>query len=111
MLSAVTKWIVFVWSKFKVENYPALCKSATLEPLIIDIIIDTILYGRFIADIAETNIDKIMYVPCNSCNKEFNDLSEGVRYSSSIRGLLWFCSDDCCKNYLNRPGKGKIDKH
>ena len=65
----------------------------------------------FIADIAETNIDKIMYVPCNSCNKEFNDLSEGVRYSSSIRGLLWFCSDDCCKNYLNRPGKGKIDKH
>ena len=44
---------------------------------------------------------KNMYVLCDSCNKEFNDLAEGVRYSSSIKGLLWFCSDDCCKNYLN----------
>ncbi len=65
----------------------------------------------FIAYIAQTYIDKIMYVPCNSCNKEFNDLSEGVRYSSSIMGLLWFCSDDCCKNYLNGLGNGKIAKH
>ena len=46
-----------------------------------------------------------MYVPCNSCNKEFNDLVEGVRYSSSIKGLLFFCSDDCCKNCLNNPDK------
>ena len=45
-----------------------------------------------------------MYIRCNSCNKEFNDLTEGVRYSSFIKGVLWFCSDDCCKNYLNRPG-------
>jgi hypothetical protein len=45
-----------------------------------------------------------MYIHCNSCNKEFNDLTEGVRYSSSIKGLLWFCSDDCCKDYLNTPG-------
>ena len=45
-----------------------------------------------------------MYIHCNSCNKEFNDLVQGVRYSSSVKGLLWYCSDDCCKNYLNRPG-------
>ena len=44
-----------------------------------------------------------MYINCASCNKEFNDLAEGVRYSSLITGVLWFCSDNCCKNYLNRP--------
>jgi len=46
-----------------------------------------------------------MYILCNSCGKEFNDLVEGVRYSSSTKGVLFFCSDDCCKNYLNRAGK------
>ena len=46
-----------------------------------------------------------MYVLCKSCGKEFNDLVKGVRYSSSIKGVLLFCSDDCCKNYLNRLGK------
>jgi YHS domain-containing protein len=46
-----------------------------------------------------------MYILCNSCGKEFNDLVEGVRYSSSAKGVLFFCSDDCCKNYLNRPSK------
>ena len=45
-----------------------------------------------------------MFINCTSCNKLFNDLVEGVRYSSSIKGLLCFCSDDCCKNYLNMPG-------
>ena len=46
-----------------------------------------------------------MYVLCNSCGKEFNDLVEGVRYSSSMKGVLLFCSDDCCKNYLNTTAK------
>ena len=46
-----------------------------------------------------------MYVLCKSCGKEFNDLVEGVRYSSTVKGILLFCSDDCCKNYLNRPSK------
>ena len=42
-----------------------------------------------------------MYVSCKSCGKEFNDLVDGVRYSSTAKGVLLFCSDDCCKNYLN----------
>ena len=46
-----------------------------------------------------------MYILCNSCGKEFNDLVEGVRYSSFTKGVLFFCSDGCCKNYLNRAGK------
>jgi hypothetical protein len=41
-----------------------------------------------------------MYVSCKSCGKEFNNLLEGVRYSSIVMGSLLFCSDDCCKNYL-----------
>ncbi len=41
---------------------------------------------------------------CNACGKEYDELLKGVRYSSSIKGLLFFCSDDCCKNYLDRPG-------
>jgi hypothetical protein len=45
-----------------------------------------------------------MYVSCKSCGKEFNDLIDGVRYSSTVKGILLFCSDDCCKNYLNKPG-------
>jgi hypothetical protein len=36
-----------------------------------------------------------------SCGKEFNDLVDGIRYSSAVNGVLLFCSDDCCKNYLN----------
>src|SRR5215208_4019118 len=38
---------------------------------------------------------------CKSCGKEFQNLSEGVLYSSFARGVLEFCSDDCSKNYLN----------
>ena len=41
---------------------------------------------------------------CNTCGKEFDERIEGVRYSSSIKGLLFFCSDDCYNNYLDRPG-------
>ena len=46
-----------------------------------------------------------MFVFCNSCGKEYNDLVEGVRYSSAAKGILLFCSDHCCKNYLNKPVK------
>lgn len=43
---------------------------------------------------------KEMYVSCKLCGKEFNDLLEGVRYSSVNMGILVFCSDNCCKEYL-----------
>ena len=42
-----------------------------------------------------------MHVSCKSCGKEFNELTEGIRYSSMARGVVLFCSDDCCKDYLN----------
>jgi hypothetical protein len=38
---------------------------------------------------------------CKSCGKEFQSFNEGVLYSSSARGILDFCSDECSKNYLN----------
>jgi hypothetical protein len=46
-----------------------------------------------------------MYVSCKSCGKEFNNLLEGVRYSSVVMGNLLFCSDSCCKNYLVKAAK------
>ena len=46
-----------------------------------------------------------MYVPCKSCSKMFNNLSEGVQYSGVKVGFLAFCSDNCCKNYLNSSVK------
>ena len=46
-----------------------------------------------------------MYVSCKSCGKEFNDLAEGARYSSVSIGNLLFCSDNCCKTYLNAAVK------
>jgi hypothetical protein len=38
---------------------------------------------------------------CKSCDKEFQNLTKGVLYSSSTIGVLEFCSDACCKDYLN----------
>jgi hypothetical protein len=46
-----------------------------------------------------------MHVVCNSCGKEFIDLIGGVRYSSTVKGIILFCSDDCCKNYLDKALK------
>ena len=46
-----------------------------------------------------------MHVSCNLCGKEFNDLVGGVRYSSIVKGIILFCSDDCCKNYLDKAVK------
>ncbi|MFB5600945.1 MAG: hypothetical protein ACE5SW_12055 [Nitrososphaeraceae archaeon] len=37
-----------------------------------------------------------------SCNKEFNNLVDGVKYSSSVMGTLSFCSDTCCNAYLTK---------
>ncbi len=43
---------------------------------------------------------------CNTCGKEFDERVEGVRYSSSNKGvILFFCSDECCKKYLNRSSE------
>lgn len=38
---------------------------------------------------------------CKSCGKEFQSFREGVTYSSTDIGILDFCSDLCCKKYLN----------
>jgi hypothetical protein len=33
--------------------------------------------------------------------KNLNELTEGIRYSSTDMGVILFCLDDCCKDYLN----------
>ena len=43
-----------------------------------------------------------MYSNCISCKKEFNNLVEGVKYSSSVMGIISFYSDNCCKAYINK---------
>jgi len=43
-----------------------------------------------------------MHIICNACGNEFNDLIKEVKYSSTVSGLMLFCSDACCKNYLNK---------
>ena len=43
---------------------------------------------------------------CNTCGKDFDERVGGVRYSSSTKGVIsFFCSDECCKNYLNRSSE------
>jgi hypothetical protein len=44
---------------------------------------------------------------CKSCGKEFQSFNEGVIYSSVVSGILDFCSDICCRNYLNAATKNK----
>lgn len=44
---------------------------------------------------------KTMYRLCKSCGKEFQDFVTGVTYSSAAKGLFVFCSDKCCKDYLD----------
>ena len=53
----------------------------------------------------EIIMKKKLYTFCNSCGKEFNDLVDGVRYSSIVKGIMLFCSDSCCKNYLDKSKK------
>ena len=48
---------------------------------------------------------KKMIKVCKSCRKDFQNLTKGVLYSSSARGVLEFCSDDRTKNYLNSVRK------
>ena len=52
-----------------------------------------------------------MHVSCKSCGKEFNELTEGIRYSSVANGVMLFCSDDCCKDYLNVKKKWDSQKY
>ena len=47
---------------------------------------------------------------CNTCGKDFDERVQGVRYSSPIKGVLLFCSDDCCKHYLDRPSTQSVDR-
>ncbi len=53
------------------------------------------------------NVRTKMIKICKSCGKEFQNLSEGVLYSSSAIGVLEFCSDQCSKNYFNSVMKWK----
>jgi ribosomal protein L24E len=43
-----------------------------------------------------------MFRFCNVCNKEFNEYLEGAYYSSAAGVLVYFCSDECTKNYFNK---------
>jgi hypothetical protein len=54
--------------------------------------------GRYTED---NNVDIRMIRTCKSCGKEFQNFSQGVVYSSVAIGILDFCSDVCCMNYLN----------
>ena len=36
------------------------------------------------------------------CGKEINNLLSGVIYLSTVKGKLKFCSDECCRDYLNK---------
>lgn len=42
---------------------------------------------------------------CKTCGKEFQDFTEGVVYSTAMKGISYFCSDVCCKNYLDSTVK------
>lgn len=43
-----------------------------------------------------------LYISCPTCGKEFNNLLSGVRYTSTVKGVLEFCSDECCRDYLKK---------
>jgi len=45
-------------------------------------------------------IDINVHRNCKSCGKEFQNFNQGVVYSSVAKGILDFCSDVCCMNYL-----------
>jgi ribosomal protein L24E len=44
----------------------------------------------------------ILFRRCNTCKKEFNEYLEGAYYSSAAGLMLYFCSDECTKNYFNK---------
>jgi ribosomal protein L24E len=39
---------------------------------------------------------------CNACKKEFDEYIEGAYYLSASGVILYFCSDECAKNYFNK---------
>jgi hypothetical protein len=53
----------------------------------------------------ETSAYCIMIRACDTCGKQFDEFLEGIRYSRAVEGVSFFCSDDCCKVYLDKPGK------
>ena len=46
-----------------------------------------------------------MFRHCDTCKKEFNEYLEGAYYSSAAGVVLYFCSDECVKNYFNKENK------
>ena len=63
--------------------------------------IETITFRDTNSLIEDATILDRMYILCQSCGEEFNNLAKGVQYSSTTREFLAFCSDECCKDYLN----------
>jgi hypothetical protein len=43
-----------------------------------------------------------LYISCPTYTKEFNNLESGVRYTSIVKGVIEFCSDECCLDYLKK---------
>jgi len=43
-----------------------------------------------------------LYISCSTCGKEFNNVLSGVRYTSIVKGVLEFCSDECRRDYLKK---------
>jgi transposase-like protein len=51
-----------------------------------------------------------MYVLCNLCTKEFNDLYEGVRYSSSIKQKMQQIIEWCRAKVMELLSKGESNQ-
>jgi ribosomal protein L24E len=47
----------------------------------------------------------MMYRHCTACKKEYNEYLEGALYSSAAGAVLYFCSEECIKEYFNREAK------
>jgi ribosomal protein L24E len=48
-----------------------------------------------------------MFRHCDTCKKEFNEYLEGAYYSSASGVVLYFCSEECTKDYFNKQVKGR----
>jgi ribosomal protein L24E len=51
-----------------------------------------------------------MFRHCNTCNKEFDEYLEGAYYSSAAGVVLYFCSNECAKNYFNKQSKNQDEE-
>ncbi len=43
-----------------------------------------------------------LYISCPTYDNKFNNLLSGVRYASTVKRVLEFCSDECCRDYLKK---------